>query len=971
MDDIFTDAYNTSEDISSEDIIHKMSSTTEIKALIAAALAEQAAVHNTEMQELRNQLEDVRLNNSTGGERTNRGVDMRDVKDLPKWDGNQTSALAWILSYEKSAQMLRMTDSEKSRFVYKAMEEKGQTWLTAAFEDEVTDWEAFKLRFFKDQLNNKPEEAIKAEIAKKKKENESNVDYCDRIRALYRNLFGITGITTPTVKIVRSIRMGLPKDVALAFTTLTTTESLRAALLEADQRSGQPQRPFRPREDSDQRRKEWDIKGKQSEQNMTCYNCGKRGHGKNNCNLKVDEAKCEKVKAEIQARYKALRSGTTHPARQYCTHDCDDHIGFEVEPEPLSVDDIVSAIVGRQGDSQAGTSNVTTRERGRPGSDDDDFQLSMGAKISRGPDSFSISSVSADEKKVDLHYILNKCDPANQIPKVYLAATPTIQLCCGEFQVKGMVDSGSAITLITPYLARKLGKPWHPWLVSPLILANGDECAPLGVIEVVFFIKKLSIQMVVGIMKGLDYDVLLGNDFNSAADLVVFHGPRHVRIREDLKNFDEILALPTVKGENIVVSRVDSFKTGIPLHPGEPFPRDYEPPKRHLSKIQRKVFEALRNDEVYERVVNKVKSFSEPEDPIKSAILESIGIIPETAVKTRPTQAKTARIGNRESQYSIDCETNISHWENSRRNCVLGTVYSANSSPNERVGTTHCMAVADELLAPKSETLIEAKIQKLSIGLHTIETKPSTRAKGIELADGIIDNKRNTVSLVIRNTNNYFVRIHPRMRLGVVKPLPDEWTDVPVHNDRYPFAYEVWFHWFWYMLSSGLWKHIWVLWLSLAVMFINKNEKWTSPTHPIRVNNVREPDMDYIKHFNIGNTLTTDQKVRAAKMLKRFRKCFAFTDEELGRVDVEVHTIDTGSNKSVSSQPYRTSPQDKKVIEETVNDLLLRGLIRPVQTPWAVPVVLVKGRTGKIRFCCDYRKVNAITKPRSVSVATH
>jgi len=45
-----------------------------------------------------------------------------------------------------------------------------------------------------------------------------------------------------------------------------------------------------------------------------------------------------------------------------------------------------------------------------------------------------------------------------------------------------------------------------------------------------------------------------------------------------------------------------------------------------------------------------------------------------------------------------------------------------------------------------------------------------------------------------------------------------------------------------------------------------------------------------------------------------------------------------------------------------MEELLDAGLITPSQSPYAAPVLFVKKPDGSLRFCLDYRLLNAITK---------
>lgn len=45
-----------------------------------------------------------------------------------------------------------------------------------------------------------------------------------------------------------------------------------------------------------------------------------------------------------------------------------------------------------------------------------------------------------------------------------------------------------------------------------------------------------------------------------------------------------------------------------------------------------------------------------------------------------------------------------------------------------------------------------------------------------------------------------------------------------------------------------------------------------------------------------------------------------------------------------------------------VSDMQKKGVVKPSNSPWASPIVLVPKKDGSLRFCVDFRRLNSITR---------
>ena len=89
---------------------------------------------------------------------------------------------------------------------------------------------------------------------------------------------------------------------------------------------------------------------------------------------------------------------------------------------------------------------------------------------------------------------------------------------------------------------------------------------------------------------------------------------------------------------------------------------------------------------------------------------------------------------------------------------------------------------------------------------------------------------------------------------------------------------------------------------------------------------------------------------------------FALDNTELGHTSLVQHRVDTGDHPPVKQLPRRLPFSRREKVTEFIDEMMRPGVVQPSTSVWANPIVLVPKRDGSLRFCVDYRKLNAITK---------
>ena len=110
--------------------------------------------------------------------------------------------------------------------------------------------------------------------------------------------------------------------------------------------------------------------------------------------------------------------------------------------------------------------------------------------------------------------------------------------------------------------------------------------------------------------------------------------------------------------------------------------------------------------------------------------------------------------------------------------------------------------------------------------------------------------------------------------------------------------------------------------------------------------------------MHVSPDLGDDQQADLQEILKDAARVLA--DIPL-QTHLEEFTFDLLEKQPVRTKQYPMPHAQKEVVRKEIADMTKLGVIEPANSPYSSPIVFVKKKDGRVRFCVDYRKLNKIT----------
>jgi len=117
-----------------------------------------------------------------------------------------------------------------------------------------------------------------------------------------------------------------------------------------------------------------------------------------------------------------------------------------------------------------------------------------------------------------------------------------------------------------------------------------------------------------------------------------------------------------------------------------------------------------------------------------------------------------------------------------------------------------------------------------------------------------------------------------------------------------------------------------------------------------------------LKESFSSEDLSMEDMDRLLIMMEQYYVVFSLEDGEQGETSLVEFCKDTGESVPIKQAACRVPFSTRQEIVTQLRKMEEGGVIQQSQSPWAIPVVLVRKCDDSLQFCVDYRSLNSVTK---------
>lgn len=111
--------------------------------------------------------------------------------------------------------------------------------------------------------------------------------------------------------------------------------------------------------------------------------------------------------------------------------------------------------------------------------------------------------------------------------------------------------------------------------------------------------------------------------------------------------------------------------------------------------------------------------------------------------------------------------------------------------------------------------------------------------------------------------------------------------------------------------------------------------------------------------FQFGEDAPSDWKQHFNERLQSYKDVFIQHEFDIGGVEAETCDVELEPGPPIRERPRPLPPNDLEEVRQHLRGLLDAKIIAPVVSDFSSPIVVVRKKTGGIRMCVDYRRINS------------